>query len=158
MIVAVVRLHGRPWHPVLDLAMTEFRVRDVFTGHTPLIGLPGRIGTYPAQGSHPGPLSFYLLAPTYRALGQSSWSMEVGTVLIHLLAIGTGLWLMVRRLGWAGLAAGAALLRPRAAWLRPGHPDPAVEPVPARRGVGRRAARRVVRALRRPPIASCRWS
>jgi hypothetical protein len=109
MIVAVIGLHGKPWHPVLDLAMTEFRVRDVFTSHTPLIGLPGRIGTYPAQGSHPGPLSFYLLAPTYRTLGQSSWSMEVGTVLIHLLAIGTGLWLMVRRLGWAGLAAGAAL-------------------------------------------------
>jgi hypothetical protein len=109
LIVAVARLHGRPWHPVLDLAMTEFRVRDVFTRHTPLIGLPGRIGTYPAQGSHPGPLSFYLLAPTYRLLGQSSWSMEVGTVVIHLLAIGTGLWLMVRRLGWVGLAAGAAL-------------------------------------------------
>src|SRR5262245_23477162 len=48
MIVAVIRLHGKPWHPVLDLAMTEFRVRDVFTSHTPLIGLPGRIGTYPA--------------------------------------------------------------------------------------------------------------
>ena len=51
----------------------------------------------PAQGSHPGPLSFYLLAPTYRTLGQSSWSMEVGTVLIHLLAIGTGLWLLAGR-------------------------------------------------------------
>ena len=54
LIVAVAVLHGRPWHPVLDLAMTEFRVRDVFTGHTPLIGLPGRIGEYPDQGSHPG--------------------------------------------------------------------------------------------------------
>ena len=54
---------ARPWYPVLDLAMTEFRVRDVGTSHTPLIGLPGRIGEYPDQGSHPGPLSFYLLAP-----------------------------------------------------------------------------------------------
>jgi hypothetical protein len=35
--------------------------------------------------------------------------MEVGTIVIHLLAIGTGLWLMVRRLGWVGLAAGGAL-------------------------------------------------
>ncbi len=109
MIVALAVLHGRPWHPVLDLAMTELRVRDVFGRHTTLIGLPGRIGTYPSQGSHPGPLSFYLLAPTYRALGSSSWSLEVGTVLIHLAAIGTGLWLAVRRLGWVGLAAGAAL-------------------------------------------------
>jgi hypothetical protein len=109
MIVAVGVLHATPWHPVLDLAMTEFRVRDAFGPHTPLIGLPGRIGTYPNQGSHPGPLSFYLLAPTYRLLGSSAWSMEVGTVVIHLVAIGTGLWLAVRRLGWAGLAAGAAL-------------------------------------------------
>jgi hypothetical protein len=109
LVVAVAVLHGTSWHPVLDLAMTEFRVRDVFGRHTPLIGLPGRIGTYPAQGSHPGPLSFYLLAPTYRLLGASSWSMEVGTVVIHLVAIGTALWLAVRRLGWAGLAAGAAL-------------------------------------------------
>ncbi|HEY7070764.1 MAG TPA: hypothetical protein VH479_11655, partial [Acidimicrobiales bacterium] len=60
MIVAVAVLRTKPWHPVLDLAMTEFRVRDVFGRHTPLIGLPGRIGTYPNQGSHPGPLSFYL--------------------------------------------------------------------------------------------------
>src|SRR4051794_13832203 len=109
MLVALGVLHGTPWHPVLDLAMTEFRVRDVFGSHTPLIGLPGRIGTYPNQGSHPGPLSFYLLAPTYRLLGASSWSLEVGTVVIHLVAIGLGLWLLVRRLGWAGLAAGAAL-------------------------------------------------
>jgi hypothetical protein len=110
LLVAVVALHGRPWHPVLDLAMTEFRVRDVFGRHTPLIGLPGRIGEYPDQGSHPGPLSFYLLAPTYRLLGASAWAMEVGTVVIHVVAIGTALWLACRRLGWAGLAAAAALL------------------------------------------------
>ena len=109
LIVAVAVLRSRPWHPVLDLAMTEFRVRDVFGRHTPLIGLPGRIGEYPDQGSHPGPLSFYLLAPTYRLLGSSPWAMEAGTVVIHLVAIGTGLWLACRRLGWAGLAAVAAL-------------------------------------------------
>ena len=86
LLVAVVALRARHWYPVLDLAMTEFRVRDVFTRHTPLIGLPGRIGEYPNQGSHPGPLSFYLLAPTYRLLGQTSWSLEVGTVVVHLAA------------------------------------------------------------------------
>ena len=48
------RLHGRPWHPVLDLAMTEFRVRDVFTSHTPLIGLPGRIGSTRRRAATPG--------------------------------------------------------------------------------------------------------
>jgi hypothetical protein len=82
----------------------------VFTSHTPLIGLPGRIGTYPNQGSHPGPLSFYLLAPTYRLLGQTSWSLEVGTVVVHLAAVVTGLWIGWRRAGWRGVAVVAALL------------------------------------------------
>lgn len=110
LIAAVVALHGRPWFPVLDLAMTEFRVRDVFGGDTPLIGLPGRIGVYPNEGSHPGPLSFYLLAPTYRALGASSWALEVATVVVHLAAIATAVWIGARRLGWRGVIMVAALL------------------------------------------------
>jgi hypothetical protein len=62
------------WAPVLDLAVTELRVRDVGTAHTPLVGLFGRFGPMGNdQGSHPGPLSFYLLAPVYRLLGGSYW-------------------------------------------------------------------------------------
>ena len=110
LVVALVVLRGDPWYPVLDLAMTEYRVRDVFGVHTPLIGLPGRIGTFPDQGSHPGPLSFYLLAPTYRALGSSSWAMEAATVVVHLAAIAASLWIGWRRLGWRGVAVIAALL------------------------------------------------
>jgi len=104
LVVAVVALHARSWYPVLDLAMTEFRVRDVGTDRTPLIGLPGRIGTYPDQGSHPGPLSFYLLAPTYRLFGSSSWALETATVAIHVAAVATAIWLGYRRLGWPGAA------------------------------------------------------
>ena len=110
LIAAVIALRAERWFPVLDLAMTEFRVRDVFTADNPLIGLPGRIGEYPDQGSHPGPLSFYLLAPTYRILGSSSWALEAATVVIHLAAIATALWIGQRRLGWKGVAAVAALL------------------------------------------------
>ena len=111
LVVAAVALGQRDqWYPVLDLAMTEFRVRDVFTSHTPLIGLPGRIGDYPNQGSHPGPLSFYLLAPTYRLIGSSSWALEAATVVIHVAVIAVALWIGHRRLGWKGVAAVAALL------------------------------------------------
>jgi hypothetical protein len=110
LLVAVVALRATKWYPVLDLAMTEFRVRDVFGANTPLIGLPGRIGTYPNEGSHPGPLSFYFLAPTYRALGSSSWALEAATVVIHLAAIATALWIGARRLGWRGVVVVAALL------------------------------------------------
>ena len=110
LLVALVDLHSKRWYPVLDLAMTEFRVRDVGWTHTPLIGLPGRIAPGPEQGSHPGPLSFYLLAPVYRLLGASSWALEAATVTIHLAAIATALWIGHRRAGWRGVLAVGALL------------------------------------------------
>ena len=103
LIVAVVALSQRHWYPVLDLAMTEFRVRDVGTRQTPLIGLPGRIGALPDQGSHPGPLSFWALAPVYRMSGGSAWAMEAATVSIALVWIGVATWIGHRRLGRAGI-------------------------------------------------------
>jgi hypothetical protein len=98
LVVAAVALAGRTWYPVLDLAMTELRVRDVGTVRTPLIGLPGRIGRFPEQGSHPGPLSFYLLTPVYRLFGSSSYGLLVSTVVLAMIALGAALWL-ARRLG-----------------------------------------------------------
>jgi hypothetical protein len=98
-VIAAVALAARHWHPVLDLAMTELRVRDVGGSHSPLIGLPGRIGVFPDQGSHPGPLSFYLLAPTYRVLGATAWSLLVGAIVVNIVAIGLSLWIAERRGG-----------------------------------------------------------
>ena len=46
LVVAAVALRRPPWYPALDMAMTELRLRDVGTRHTPLIGLPA--------GSAPG--------------------------------------------------------------------------------------------------------
>lgn len=97
--VAAASLREPTWYPVLDLAMTELRLRDVGTTETPLIGLPGRIGTLERQGSHPGPLSFYGLAPTYRLLGSSAWALQVGVLMIHVAAMATSLVLTRRRGG-----------------------------------------------------------
>ena len=110
LIVAVISLAGRRWFPVLDLAMTELRIRDVGSRYTPLIGLPGRIGIFPDQGSHPGPLGFWLLAPGYRLFGSSAWAMEVATVGLQLAWIAVALWIAQRRLGRVGVVAVAALL------------------------------------------------
>ena len=113
LVIAVVQMREPTWRPVLDLAMTELRVRDVGTTETPLIGLPGRITTDPleGQGSHPGPLSFYALAPTYRLLGSTAWAMLAGTAVIHFAAVLVALALARRRGGillvagvWLGLA------------------------------------------------------
>ena len=113
-VVALAALRRPQWFPILDLAMTELRVRDVGTANTPLIGLPGRIGVFGAeQGSHPGPLSFWLLAPTYRLGGGSAWALQVAAAVLHLAAVGTALWIAHRRGGLRlvlGLAAVLATL------------------------------------------------
>lgn len=109
LLIALAGFRRQPWTPVLDLAMTELRVRDVGGSHTPLIGLPGRIGTLAEQGSHPGPISFYLLAPIYRLLGSTSWALQVATSLIHLVGIGAALAIANRR-GGARLVLAVALL------------------------------------------------
>ena len=108
LVVAAVGLRRPPWYPVLDLAMTELRLRDVGSSDTPLIGLPGRIGPGLAeQGSHPGPLSFYLLAPLYRVFGSSPWAMQAATVTLNIAALGSALAIAVRR-GGARLGVGVA--------------------------------------------------
>ena len=110
LLVALIALAGRRWYPVLDLAMTELRLRDVGTRQTPLIGLPGRIGTFPDQGSHPGPISFWLLAPGYRLFGSSAWAMEAATVLLQIGWVSAALWIGQRRGGLFGLVTVAAVL------------------------------------------------
>jgi hypothetical protein len=113
LVVALVALRSPRWLPLLDLAMTELRVRDVGTGHTPLIGLVGRLSSNGNQGSHPGPISFWSLAPTYRLLGGQSWGLFVGVVVLNTTAIALTLWVAVRRGGAAlalGVAAGLAVL------------------------------------------------
>lgn len=110
LVVAAIVLLWRPWVPVLDMAMTELRVRDVGTRHTPLIGLPGRIGDFPDQGSHPGPWSFYLVAPFYRLAGSSAWGMQLGSVALNSIVVFATVALGNRRFGWPGAVALAALV------------------------------------------------
>src|SRR5690242_19623377 len=67
--VGLIKLHSGHWYPTFDFAATEIRVRDVASRHIPLIGLAGRIGSLANQGSHPGPISFYLLFPFWKLSG-----------------------------------------------------------------------------------------
>jgi hypothetical protein len=108
-IVAIAGQRSESWFPVLDLAMTELRVKDVFTGDTPLIGLPGRIGGFPDQGSHPGSLSFYALAPLYRLFGSTAWALQAATGAVNFVACALALWI-ARRCGGPTLVAVVALL------------------------------------------------
>lgn len=109
LAVAVIAFHKPTWTPVLDLAQTELRVRDVGTANTPLIGLPGRIGTAGQQGSHPGPLSFYALAPAYRLFGSSAFALQMASLVVHAGAIVVSLRI-ARRRGGNGLVLGVAAM------------------------------------------------
>ncbi len=108
LVVALVVQHDPRWYPSGDAAQIELRVRDVFSADPPLIGLGGRIGGPGiAQGSHPGPLAFYLMAPVHRALGDTAWALQAATAAVHIAALGTTLWL-VRRRGGPALFLGTA--------------------------------------------------
>jgi hypothetical protein len=107
LVVALVVQHEPRWYPTGDSAQIELRVRDVFSAHPPQLGLGGRIGgPGEAQGSHPGPLAFYLMAPLHRLLGDTAWALQVATAFVHVAALATALWL-VRRRGGALLFLGA---------------------------------------------------
>jgi hypothetical protein len=110
MIVALIALRHPRWYPLLDLAWTEMRLRDVWSSHPPLLGLVGRIGH---QGSHPGPISFYAMWPFYQLFGASSWALEASSVVLHVVAMGIMLWIANRRGGIRlvlGLAAVLAII------------------------------------------------
>ncbi len=111
LVVALVELRRPHWYPLLDMAQTEIRVRDVATGHPPLIGLAGRIGPFgPNGGSHPGPLSFYALWPVWRLFGGSSYGLFASNVALDIVAMGLALWMALRRGGHSILLAIAAVL------------------------------------------------
>lgn len=98
------------WSPFFDLALIEMRVRDVGTWHTPLLGLPGRLGRFPEVASHPGPIGFYLLAPIYRLLGGSYWALRVSTLACNIAAILIALLIAKRRAGTFGVIATGLIL------------------------------------------------
>lgn len=109
LLVAVVAFNRPQWHPIADLAQTELRVRDVGTRHSPLVGLAGRIGPWYDPGSHPGPMSFWALAPVYRLLGGTALGLSASAAFLHSVAYGLVLWLAHRRGGVRVMAAvGAA--------------------------------------------------
>ena len=98
------------WYPLVDLVQIEMRVRDVGTSHPPLTGLGGRIFGLDTQGSHPGPLSFYLLAPVYRLAGGDPWGLQVSTAVLAIGAVAGSVWASYRRWGLHGaLLVGAGL-------------------------------------------------
>lgn len=109
LVASLVAFNRPQWHPIADLAQTELRVRDVGSRNSPLVGLAGRIGPWYDPGSHPGPLSFWALAPVYRLFGGTALGLSASALFLHLTALGLLLWIAARRGGMRlVLAFGAA--------------------------------------------------
>jgi hypothetical protein len=105
LIVACAALYAQDWAPIYDMALIEQRVRDVGTVHTPLVGLPGRLGTTAEPASHPGPLAFFRLAPGYRLFGGSAWALHASAALLNAIAVAAFVFVAWRRQSAAELAA-----------------------------------------------------
>lgn len=96
IVVAVAQTRTR-WYPFLDQAMIELLVRDVGGADSPTTGLVGRFAIDGTSGDHPGPLSWYLLAPIYRLLGSSADALTIANVVLEITAVALLIWVVARR-------------------------------------------------------------
>jgi hypothetical protein len=95
--VALVAAVGGAYHPTGDQAGTELAVRAVGR-HEVLTGLWSR-----ELWAHPGPLSFYLLAPVYWLTGGASIGLNLGALAVNGAAVG-GMAVVALRRGGRPLA------------------------------------------------------
>ncbi len=90
-VVAIACLAGRPWHATDDFAVTDVRVRDVFTLHTPLTGLYSRPGW-----NHPGPISFWMIHAVSIVANGAPWGTRIGGTVFQAVALGWLAWVASR--------------------------------------------------------------
>jgi len=96
VLVVVVGRAGRAYLPTQDFAVLDLRVRDVWSGDLPLVGVYSRFGW-----NHPGPLLLWLLAPLNWLFGGAPWTTLVGHAALQGIAIVGTAWTAWRRGGLA---------------------------------------------------------
>jgi hypothetical protein len=82
IVIAAVSLAGDQWYPVGDLSHILFRVGQVGTEGTPLVGAETIKGW-----AHPGPLEFWLAAPLYRLTGQDPRALMWTAAAVNVVMI-----------------------------------------------------------------------
>ena len=103
-VIAVIGLPGRRYVPSGDEASMLYRIAQVGTPHTPLVGV------YSTRGwAHPGPILYYLLAVPYRLTGGQPLAVLAGACLIGLASLWLAGYLAYRRRGRAGFLVFAAV-------------------------------------------------
>lgn len=97
-VTSAVAIARAGWTPVVDNALIAAMTLDSLTADPPLVGMPTSLGLESGiPMSHPGPLGFWLLAPTARLLGEPGHGLLVGTVLLSVASIAAIAVLLRRR-------------------------------------------------------------
>jgi hypothetical protein len=108
VVVGALSLIGDTWYPAGDWSHFVYRVSQVGTRETPLVG------SYTVKGwAHPGPLGFWLAAPLYRLSGGDPRSLEWTAALVNIAALAALAAVAWRRGRWPlllGVMALAAVL------------------------------------------------
>ena len=97
-VLAAIAARTRTFFPQGDLALVEFKLRDL-VAHPPLVGAYSRF-----QWSHPGPVMYYALWPVYKLLGSSSSAVMSATLVWHGAWSALGAALLGRRSNVAAVA------------------------------------------------------
>lgn len=95
MLAAWIVDYGHQYSPLGDEALIDLHVRDVLSGHLPLLGPWSRYGW-----NHPGPALYYLLAPFSLVTGKAGWGTMAGAAGLQILAVGLIAWIAWRSGGW----------------------------------------------------------
>lgn len=90
-VVAITANAGRDYVPLGDVALTDLRVRDVWSADIPLVGAYSRFGW-----NHPGPASFWSLAPISGMFGRDAWATLVAGAVVHALTVVAIAWVAWR--------------------------------------------------------------
>ena len=82
IVIAAASIVGDTWYPVGDWAHVVFRVSQVGSRETPLVG------AYTVKGwAHPGPLLFWLGAPLHRLTGGDPRSIEWTAAVVNVASL-----------------------------------------------------------------------
>ncbi|HET6951099.1 MAG TPA: hypothetical protein VFI47_12025, partial [Acidimicrobiales bacterium] len=105
IVVAALSLIGDTWLPAGDMAHILYRVSQVGSRSTPLVGAETVKGW-----AHPGPLEFWLAAPLYRLTGADPRALMWTAAAINVAAV-TGIATVAWRRGrWPLLLAALTLV------------------------------------------------
>lgn len=89
IVVAALRAIAGGWMPVGDDAIVAARIRAVFSGNPPLVGMRSTSGNNSRvlDSHHPGPLEFYLDAPVSALFHYSAVGIVLAVALVNIACV-----------------------------------------------------------------------